>query len=71
MIREIALAQRGNRPFALMLFDLDHFKNINDTYGHLRGDLVLQAISRQFERTVRSTDGRRYGGEEFAVIFRK
>lgn len=69
MVREIARAQRGNRPLALVLFDLDHFKNVNDTYGHQRGDLVLQAISRQVERTVRASDTvARYGGEEFAVI---
>jgi diguanylate cyclase (GGDEF)-like protein len=69
MVREAARAQRSNRPLALMLFDLDHFKNINDTYGHQRGDIVLQAVSREVERTVRVSDTvARYGGEELVVL---
>jgi len=69
MIREITRSQRSNAPFAFILFDLDHFKKVNDTYGHQRGDVVLQAVSRQMERTVRGMDTvARYGGEEFAVL---
>lgn len=65
---EFSLAQRYQRPMALMLFDVDHFKRFNDTYGHDQGDRVLQAIARVM-RSLRSIDVPcRYGGEEFAVI---
>ena len=60
---------RYKRPLSLLLFDIDHFKNFNDTYGHQIGDLVLQKLSRALEASVRSTDmPARYGGEEFVVI---
>jgi diguanylate cyclase (GGDEF)-like protein len=65
----VALARRDGRPVALLLFDLDHFKTINDRFGHLMGDLVLTAFTRAVANVVRSTDliGR-IGGEEFAVL---
>jgi diguanylate cyclase (GGDEF)-like protein len=52
-----------------MLIDIDHFKNINDTYGHQVGDMVLQRVSTLFRRSIRSTDiVGRWGGEEFMVL---
>jgi two-component system cell cycle response regulator len=58
-------------PFVLVILDLDHFKNVNDTYGHLCGDMVLQNISNLIKMEIRKDDFVcRYGGEEFALIFR-
>ncbi|MDO8520012.1 MAG: GGDEF domain-containing protein [Deltaproteobacteria bacterium] len=57
---------------ALILFDIDHFKNLNDTYGHLAGDLVLQKMCAEVSRAVRTGDLlARYGGEEFVIIMRE
>lgn len=69
MDKELERAKRYERSFSLIIFDLDHFKKVNDTYGHPAGDHVLVAVSRTAERAVRATDiVARYGGEEFAVI---
>ncbi|WP_025109056.1 sensor domain-containing diguanylate cyclase [Pseudomonas sp. H1h] len=63
------LFRRTGRPFALLLVDADHFKRINDTYGHAIGDDVLQQLAQIIEVNVRATDFvARYGGEEFAVL---
>lgn len=63
-----AVCQYGRRV-CLVLIDLDHFKQINDTHGHLFGDRVLQAVGEMLSRGVRPADvACRYGGEEFAVI---
>lgn len=63
--------RRFNLPFVLVILDLDHFKKVNDTYGHLCGDMVLQKVSSQIKMEIRKDDFVcRYGGEEFAVIFR-
>ncbi|MBB6216789.1 diguanylate cyclase (GGDEF)-like protein [Anaerosolibacter carboniphilus] len=60
----------SNVPFSLALFDIDDFKKINDTYGHLSGDMVLKEVSFLILETIRKTDiAARYGGEEFALIF--
>jgi diguanylate cyclase (GGDEF)-like protein len=65
----IRMARRDRRPVALLLFDLDHFKAINDRYGHLTGDLALGAFTRTVGNVVRATDVvGRIGGEEFAVL---
>jgi len=65
----IGLARRDGRSIALLLFDLDHFKAINDRYGHLMGDLALTAFTTAVTNVVRSTDFiGRIGGEEFAVL---
>ena len=57
------------RPLSLIMVDLDHFKNFNDTHGHLAGDEALRAVSRVFSEALRPTDfAVRYGGEEFMVI---
>jgi diguanylate cyclase (GGDEF)-like protein len=69
MKREIGLANRHHNPLSFILFDLDHFKSINDRYGHLIGDQVLRAVARVAEDTIRDSDIIfRYGGEEFLVI---
>lgn len=66
---ELYRSQRFNKPLSLLLLDVDHFKLVNDTYGHLVGDLVLQEVSKQMARLVRQSDiVARYGGEEFAII---
>jgi diguanylate cyclase (GGDEF)-like protein len=67
--RELEKAVLCQRDLSLMILDIDHFKKVNDTYGHPVGDKVLAAISRAAERNVQSADiVARYGGEEFAVI---
>jgi len=67
--REIARGRRERRPVALVLADLDHFKRVNDTFGHSAGDAVLQEIARRFRSGLRVYDGvGRYGGEEFLLI---
>lgn len=67
--QEIDRAKRYHRPFSVLIIDLDHFKNINDTYGHSAGDLVLQTVSYILRRRLRDTDvAGRFGGEEFIVI---
>jgi diguanylate cyclase (GGDEF)-like protein len=68
---EVAYAKRHATPLSLLLFDLDHFKRINDSFGHLGGDHVLRTIGGLVKRTLRVEDiFARYGGEEFAVIAR-
>lgn len=69
---ECERAARYGRPFALIMFDVDHFKRLNDSYGHVRGDEVLQQLAEVVAAEVRSTDTvYRYGGEEFAVLSRE
>ena len=68
---EMAFAQRHQSPLALVLFDLDHFKSLNDTYGHLAGDYVLKTLAGGIQESVRREDVfARYGGEEFVVLSR-
>ena len=67
--RELARGQREGTPVGLLLADVDHFKRVNDTYGHPVGDEVLREVSRQLGRAVRPYDAvGRYGGEEFLVV---
>lgn len=62
-------SRRSERPFCLMMLDLDHFKLVNDKYGHQVGDQVLQAFCRRIETALRSSDVLgRLGGEEFVVL---
>ncbi len=64
-----ALAHAGHRDHAVILFDIDHFKRVNDTYGHDAGDRVLREVAARVSGTVRQQDViSRYGGEEFAVL---
>jgi diguanylate cyclase (GGDEF)-like protein len=67
--RQVAIAQRSDRPFSLIMIDLDHFKDVNDTYGHSTGDELLRAVARRLSQRVRGSDilGR-WGGEEFVVV---
>ncbi|MFH0820442.1 MAG: GGDEF domain-containing protein [Candidatus Peregrinibacteria bacterium] len=70
MEREIRTVQRTGRPLSMLLLDIDHFKRVNDTLGHVAGDHVLKNVARIISEHVgRPTDEVcRYGGEEFAVI---
>ncbi|UCF97882.1 MAG: sensor domain-containing diguanylate cyclase [Spirochaetaceae bacterium] len=66
---EIARAHRYGTTLSLLMFDIDHFKKFNDTYGHLQGDLIIKEIANILRGSVRTIDfTARYGGEEFAVI---
>ncbi len=68
---EFAYMQRHQNPLALLLFDIDYFKRINDTYGHPAGDYVLTTLSAGLNRSVRAEDVfARYGGEEFVFLCR-
>lgn len=68
--REKALADRSGVNFAVCLLDLDDFKKINDTYGHLAGDVVLREFAQAIKKDIRKEDYvARYGGEEFVVVF--
>jgi two-component system chemotaxis family response regulator WspR len=67
--REATRAARQDTPLAVMMSDLDHFKAINDRYGHLAGDEVIREVSRRMRSAVRGSDiVGRYGGEEFVVL---
>ncbi len=69
LARHCAASRRTGRPFALVLCDVDHFKRVNDTHGHLAGDLVLSEVAAAIRATIRESDSAyRYGGEEMAVI---
>lgn len=67
--REFSRSHRYGNPFAVLLLDIDHFKQVNDTWGHATGDRVLVRVSAILRETVRQTDFvGRYGGEEFLVL---
>jgi diguanylate cyclase (GGDEF)-like protein len=67
--REIGRAQRYRRDLSLIMFDIDHFKQVNDTYGHLAGDYVLKQLASVIKTRIRREDVlARYGGEEFGII---
>lgn len=71
LVNELSYARRHQRDCSIVLFDLDHFKKLNDTYGHPAGDEVLIMVARTVSSELRSEDLlARYGGEEFAIILR-
>ena len=66
---EVQRSERYGSPLSVIIFDIDNFKEINDTYGHLAGDAVLVEVARMIRKGVRGIDSvGRYGGEEFLVI---
>ncbi|HVT03634.1 MAG TPA: GGDEF domain-containing protein [Thermoanaerobaculia bacterium] len=66
---EVTRAARYNRPFSILMIDLDHFKAVNDTHGHAAGDFVLQGFSQILQQSCRTSDVlSRFGGDEFCVL---
>lgn len=66
---ELRRARRSQTPVSMIMFDLDHFKDINDRYGHLAGDAVLNAVGKRMKEVLRGSDLKcRYSGEEFLVL---
>ncbi len=69
---ELAACQRHQRPLSILLIDIDHFKKVNDAYGHLAGDEALKMIAHVMQGALRKEDVlARYGGEEFVVLARE
>ena len=69
LFAEVERASRYERALSVAFVDIDHFKNVNDTYGHAAGDLVLRAVAQTIKQNLRASDQvGRYGGEEFMVI---
>ncbi len=69
LAQEFARAQREGTCLCVAMLDIDHFKKVNDTYGHVVGDQVIKALAHLLKQRLRKTDGiGRYGGEEFAVV---
>jgi diguanylate cyclase len=66
---EVQNALANNQPLSLLMFDIDHFKSFNDSYGHLTGDQVLRLVGMSLKQTIKGQDiTARYGGEEFVVV---
>ena len=69
--KEFSYSKRTKAPLSLLMLDIDHFKNVNDSYGHLTGDLVLTMMGDLLSKSVRHENvACRYGGEEFAIVLR-
>ncbi len=69
MIKRCSAAFARVATLSLIMLDIDHFKQVNDSYGHLQGDVVLQKVALQLQKELRSYDcAARYGGEEFVAI---
>ena len=69
LAREVERSTRFERPFAVMMLDLDYFKKVNDDHGHARGDTVLRELAERVQEQIREVDVfARYGGEEFVVV---
>lgn len=69
LVSMMNLAKRSGRPLAVIVADIDHFKTVNDTYGHLTGDEILRKVAEILQRSARNTDVvARYGGEEFTLL---
>lgn len=68
-LHEFQRCRRARKPISLLMSDIDHFKRVNDTWGHLAGDVVLKAVATRFRNSLRANDViGRYGGEEFAIL---
>ncbi|MBX3628351.1 MAG: diguanylate cyclase [Nitrosomonas sp.] len=66
---ELSRSHRNKRPFAILMIDIDYFKELNDTLGHIAGDEILAAVSRILTQSIRSIDfAARYGGDEFIIV---
>ncbi len=69
LCEELARAQRARQSVACLMIDVDHFKRINDQYGHLSGDAVLREVAQRIDQEMRVSDtGARFGGDEFAIV---
>jgi diguanylate cyclase (GGDEF)-like protein len=69
LCEELARAQRDHQSIACLMIDVDHFKRINDEYGHLAGDAVLREVAQRIDDEMRLSDtGARFGGDEFAIV---
>jgi diguanylate cyclase (GGDEF)-like protein len=69
LARHLARYRRNGRSFSVLILDLDHFKSVNDRYGHLAGDAVLRRFATRLSESIRTVDfAARYGGEEFTVV---
>jgi len=69
METRLLAAQSSGKPLSVLMMDIDHFKKVNDTYGHAAGDLVLKEFSNRMAKNIRGVDlAARYGGEEFVVM---
>ncbi|MCF6282480.1 MAG: diguanylate cyclase [Candidatus Polarisedimenticolaceae bacterium] len=69
LAKEVSLSNRHARPLSLAIIDIDHFKKVNDTYGHLVGDAVLITLAKFLENSIRTEDiVFRFGGEEFVIL---
>lgn len=69
LIKETSAARLGNEPMCLVIADIDHFKRVNDTYGHLIGDWILKDFASLISSQIKGRDSAaRYGGEEFAIV---
>jgi len=69
LVKEINSAKRHNKEFSVLLLDIDHYKKINDVFGHAAGDFVLQEVSNCIQKNIRPEDTAfRYGGDEFIVV---
>lgn len=69
VLHEVNRVNRYGEPLSVLMIDIDYFKKVNDSFGHAAGDIVLTAIARTLQETVRNTDTvARYGGEEFVVL---
>ena len=69
---ELARAQRAHQTLAFLMIDIDHFKQINDRFGHLAGDAVLREVARRIATEMRTSDtGARFGGDEFAIVLQQ
>lgn len=71
-VLEYELSQRYREPFSVVMLDIDHFKAVNDNYGHAAGDMVITALATLLRKRIRKTDkAGRYGGEEFMLVLPK